>query len=189
MVEASLAISASPYTLTPALIGVVYIARGLTGIAATLVGGRLSDASAAAEPDVPQARLRRSIIASSALMLPGLLLFGWTLHHGLHLAAVIAGLVGFIAGAGVLIPGIMAYVTTVKQSCAGAATGAVQVIIFLGAGIAVLTSSWAVQTIGSGWSFTVMAALNAAVAMLAHACVEGASRKHRQSLQTPQSLV
>lgn len=180
MTETPRLLAAPPYNLPPNLIGLVFLARGLASMVASLLGGRLSDASAAAEPDVPQARMRRSIIASVVTLLPGVLLFGWALGRDWHVAVVAVSLVGISTGNSFHLSSVMAYVTTVKQASAGAAAAAMQTAMFVGAGVSTLVVSAGVTSIGSGWCFTAFAGVYAIVAAVAYACVARASWRRRQ---------
>ena len=54
----------------------------LAGLVGSPIGGMLSDKTAAAHHDEPEARLIHNTLINLALMPAGLLLFGWTIQVG-----------------------------------------------------------------------------------------------------------
>ena len=62
---------------------------------------------------------------------------------------------------GYLYHDVLRYVSSIKQSAAGAAIASVQATMFVSAGVLIMVSSVAVQAIGIGPFFTIMAGLQA----------------------------
>jgi MFS family permease len=182
LAEAPLMLADPPYTLSPRMIGVVFLGNALTGVLASPLGGWLSDTSAAAEPAVPQARLRRSVIAAAAVQVPALLLLGWSLQHRWNLALVVLSLAALACGSSFYLPSMSAYVSTLKQECASTATASMQFTMMVGAGALIIATSSLAQIMGCGWSFTTLAGASTAGAVLSYAFVERASRRHRNNM-------
>jgi len=100
-----------------------------------------------------------STLSTLLIMPPSLLLYGWALDFKTNLAACLIGQFFIGAGCASYLPGIFGYLSAIKQSAAGAASAAVQTSMFSSAGILIIVSSVAVNAIGMGPFFSILAGL------------------------------
>lgn len=165
LTEMPIALALPPYNLSPAFIGLCYIPGGIAGVFASPIGGRLSDRSAAAHPSEPMVRLYYNTIMVGTLLPAALLLFAWSVHYSLNLALVLVAqfFIGLVAAA--YMPSVFGYLTALKQQGAGAAASGIHSMIFIASGILILVAAAAVQGMGFGQFFTLLAGLNALVAV------------------------
>lgn len=94
LTESPGALAAAPYSLSAVLIGVTFLSDGISGLIGSPIGGWVSDVAAAKHPKVPEARLMHNTLATLLGMPVGLLLYGWVLQRGAHLALIITAQVG-----------------------------------------------------------------------------------------------
>lgn len=160
LTELPIALALPPYNLSPALIGVCYVPGGVAGVLASPIGGRLSDKSAAAHPSQPMVRLYYNTIIVGTLLPAALLLFAWSVHYKLHLAVILVAQFFIGLAAAGYVPSVFGYLTAIKQQGAGAAASGIHSTMFIMAGVLILVASAAVQGIGFGYFFTLVAGLN-----------------------------
>eukprot|EP00879_Flechtneria_rotunda_P011779 GHRR01012306.1.p1 GENE.GHRR01012306.1~~GHRR01012306.1.p1 ORF type:complete len:533 (+),score=148.56 GHRR01012306.1:152-1750(+) len=186
-----------PYSLSEALIGVSYLAMGVAGLVGSPLGGRSSDYCASRFPSIPDARLIVSTAAACVLMPIGLLVYAWTLANYTHIVGPLVG--HFIIGVGsaAYLPGLFGYVTVTMQANAAAASAAVQCAMFVTAGILIYVSVPAVHGMGFGQFFTLLAGLEAGLALLTGFVIYrrycawkqvGLSQQQQQQLDQEQQL-
>jgi hypothetical protein len=94
LTESPGALAAPPYSLSAVLIGVTFLSDGISGLIGSPIGGWVSDYAAAKHAKVPEARLMHNTLCTLLAMPAGLLLYGWVLQRGAHLALVILAQVG-----------------------------------------------------------------------------------------------
>ncbi len=144
----------------PGVVGALFLPVGVAMMASSLLGGRASDAAAAAaHPSQPSQRLWPAL-AGAAAMVPGCLLFGWGFAAG-SLPAALAGhcLVG--VGQAAYGPGFFSYLSQVKQQEAAGAAAAALALSFAAAGVCISAGPPATASLGVGGWFSVLAAVNA----------------------------
>jgi MFS family permease len=168
LTEIPAALASPPYALTAAIIGVVFLSDGVSGLIGSPLGGWMSDKAAAVNPGVPEARLASTTLCTLLIMPAGLLIYGWSVQFTAHLAALIVALFLMGGACAVCLPRVFGYLTTLKQSAAGAASAAVQTSMFVSAAVFILVSSVAVKAMGAGPWFTVLAALEVSVTGVAY---------------------
>lgn len=167
LTELPIALALPPYNLSPALIGVCYVPGGVAGVLASPIGGRLSDKSAAAHPSEPMVRLYYNTILVGTVLPAALLLYAWSVHFKLSLAVVLVSQFFIGLSAAGYIPSVFGYLTAIKQQGAGAAASGIHSTMFLTAGVLILVASAAVQGMGFGYFFTMVAGLNLLAAVAA----------------------
>jgi nitrate/nitrite transporter NarK len=89
LTESPGALAAAPYSLSAVLIGVTFLSDGISGLIGSPIGGWVSDHAAAKHPKVPEARLMHNTLCTLLGMPAGLVLYGWVLQRGAHLALII----------------------------------------------------------------------------------------------------
>ena len=179
LTEFPVMMAAEPYNLSATMIGVAYLPMGVAGLVGSPIGGMLSDHTAAAHPDEPEARLIHNTALTLLFMGPGLLLFGWSLQYTTALAAPLIGHFMIGIASAFYLPGIFGYISTLKQSAAGAACGMVQAMMFMSAGVLIIVSSIVVNAIGMGPFFSILAGCHATVTAVAYVLIW---RKRRSSM-------
>jgi hypothetical protein len=65
------------------------LSDGISGLIGSPIGGWVSDHAAAKHPNVPEARLMHNTLCTLVAMPAGLVLYGWVLQRGAHLALII----------------------------------------------------------------------------------------------------
>jgi len=179
-------VAADPYNLSQAMIGVSYLAMGVAGFVGSPIGGRMSDITAARYPQVAEGRLMFNAAVAAAVMPAGCLVYGWTLHNSTHLVAPLVGhfLIGVASAA--WLPGIFGYISSIKQANAAAASAAVQFSMFVIAGALILASVNAVQALGIGLYFTLLAGVQLLFASIACFCIWRRFQLHKRRQQQQQ---
>ncbi|KAF6260879.1 major facilitator superfamily domain-containing protein [Scenedesmus sp. NREL 46B-D3] len=170
-----------PYSLTPVLIGVTFLADGISGLIGSPIGGWVSDRAAARHPGVPEARLLLNTQCTLAAMPAGLLLYGWALQRGAHLALVVLGQVLIGWACAVCLAGVFGFLTTMKQTAAAAAAAMVQTLMFVSAGILIIVSAVVTRAIGYGAWFSVLGVLQLLASAAAYAQIVRRLRAHAAS--------
>lgn len=185
LTEIPAALAAPPYSLSPALIGVLFLSDGIAGLIGSPLGGWVADKSAAVHPEEPESRLWYNTLGTLLVMPVGILLYAWSIEYKTHLVAIVVSL--FLMGwaFAVCIPGMFGYLTTLKQSAAGAASAAVQTSMFVSAAVLILVSSVAVKAIGAGAWFSAMAGVEVIVSSIA---LWQIARKQRQARSATTAL-
>ena len=148
-----------PAHYSPAVVGALFLPIGATMMASSVLGGRASDAAGARHAACPSQRLQPSLAAAAA-MAPGCLLFGWGFaYHSTPAALVGHCLIGL--GQAAYGPGFFAYLSQVKQAEAGSAAAAALALSFAAAGVCISAGPPAMEALGVGGWFSLLAGINA----------------------------
>lgn len=144
-----------PYNLSPGLVGVTYLPVGVTMMLGAVVGGRLSDYSAAKFNMAKEGRMLYPVIISSAITI-GSIGFGLTLFYGVNLAGPLLtqALLGFCQA--VLMPTTNAYLTAKMPDKSGAASACFFFLCFAFAAISVSFSLIISNAIGVQYFFIIL---------------------------------
>lgn len=186
-------VTKAPYNLTELQVGVSYLAMGIAGFLASPVGGVLSDMTARRWPGVPSARVIPAAAIAACVSTAGAVVYGWTLAYKTHLVGPLVGQAIVGVGCSATLPGIFGYISTVKQANASAAAAMVNCGMFVLSGVLILVSVYAVEAMGIGPFFTLLAGIQLLVALIAGVCIArgfGAARRKQEaatSLPTVQS--
>jgi len=171
-------LAAAPFNFSPAVVGACYLPIGTLMMAGSVLGGRLSDAAAAAHPRRPSARLVPSLLGACC-MPAGCLVFGWgawaAQARGGSLAVVLVGHVLVGIGQASYGPGFFAFVTATKQRNAAGAAGAALAVSFAVAGAFISAAVPIQAALGIGALFSIVAGVN--VAAIAWAVADIAFRR------------
>jgi MFS family permease len=157
LTEFPVAMAEAPYSLSAGMIGVAYLAYGVSGLIASPLGGMLSDRAAAAHPAEPEARLIHNMLITLLVMPTSLLLFAWSAHWHMHIVAPLVGMFGIGFACAALLPGVFSFCTTLKQSEAAGAAAMIQTMMFVASGVLILVSAVVVRAIGLGPWFSILA--------------------------------
>ena len=143
---------------SPAVIGALFLPIGCSMMAASVAGGKASDAAGARAPDAPSQRLWPSL-AGAAFMVPGCLVFGWAFHAS-SLPAALFGhcLIGI--GQAAYGPGFFAFLGQVKQQQAAGASAGAMALSFVAAGVCISAGPPAIERLGVGGWFSLLSGLN-----------------------------
>uniref|UniRef100_A0A383WNZ1 Major facilitator superfamily (MFS) profile domain-containing protein n=1 Tax=Tetradesmus obliquus TaxID=3088 RepID=A0A383WNZ1_TETOB len=163
--------SAQPYSLSEAMIGVSYLSMGVAGLVGSPIGGKACDATAAKWQQVPVARMMFNVAAALLLMPTGLLIYGWTLHYNTHIVGPLVGHFVIGVASAAYLPGMFGYLSTIKQQSASAAAAAVHAAMFFSAAALIYISVYGVQGMGFGQYFTLLAGVQLLAGGFAAACV------------------
>lgn len=155
--------------LSPGMIGLACLSASAAGIVAAPIGGRIADFSAAVHGQNahPLQRLLYNNALNLVLKPIGLLLYGWTAQYKLHLALPLIGMFLIGVSNNVYLPGIFSYVTNYKPQAAAAAAAGIHSVMCVSSGVLTMFGAVAVQALGSGAMFSILAALNVAVSLAA----------------------
>lgn len=158
----------APYSLSAGMIGVAYLAYGVSGLIASPLGGMLSDRAAAAHPTEPEARLTHNMLITLIVMPASLVLFGWSAHLHTHIVAPLFGMFGIGFACAALLPGVFSFCTTLKQSEAAGAAAMIQTMMFVASGVLILVSAVVVRAIGLGPWFSILAGVQLLCTLFAY---------------------
>ena len=159
-----------PYSLSAGLIGVTYLAVGISMLVASIVGGALSDYSLARYG-------ARSLDGRMTLVLWGMWLipvgtvgFGFALHQGASLAGVLAAqsVLGF--GQAMLMPSTLGYLSSARPDRAGAAGSVLLFLCFCASAVCISISVIITDAIGVHYFFVIAAGAVAMCALWATVC-------------------
>jgi MFS family permease len=157
--------------MSTSMIGLACLSASAAGIIAAPIGGRIADFSAAVHGRNahPLQRLMYNNALNLVLKPVGLLLYGWTAHYKLHAALPLVGMFLIGVSNSVYLPGIFSFVTNYRPQAAAAAAAGIHSVMCVSSGVLIMFGALAVQALGSGLLFTILAALNFAVSF-AGAC-------------------
>jgi MFS family permease len=155
--------------MSPGTIGLACLSASAAGIIAAPIGGRIADFSAAVHGQHahPLQRLMYNNALNLVLKPLGLLLYGWTAQYKMHVALPLVGMFLIGVSNNVYLPGILSYVTNYRPQSAAAAAAGIHSVMCVASGVLVMFGAVAVQALGSGWMFTILAALNVVVSLAA----------------------
>mgnify|MGYP001807602106 CR=1 FL=1 len=173
----------APYSLNAGMIGVAYLAYGVSGLIASPLGGMLSDKAAAQHPTEPEARISTNMLIALLVMPPSLVLFGWSAHMHLHMVAPLVGFFGIGFACAALLPGVFSFCTTLKQAEAAGAAAMIQTMMFVSAGVLILVSAVVVKAIGLGPWFSILAGVQLAAALFAYVQIKRKGRAASAAVQ------
>jgi MFS family permease len=154
-----LSLAQAPYNLAPGIIGLTFLPVGAAMLLGALVGGSLSDWSAARYPHTPHGIMIATLFVS--IMCPfGTVGFGFSLQNGQPLAAVLITqcIVGF--GQSVIMPSTLSFLSTMRPDNAGATGSAMLFLSFLLAAVCIAVSVIISEEIGVGYFFLIIAAIS-----------------------------
>jgi hypothetical protein len=123
------------------------------------IGGKLSDIGYAKNPEQPQLKLLYNNAVNLVLLPASVLLYGWSFHFKLHIAIPLIALFLVGVATSIYVPAVFSYLTTIKQANAAAACAGVHSLMFLACGIFLLVAGVAVERMGAGPFFTLLAGL------------------------------
>lgn len=153
------------WAYSPAVVGALYLPVGFAMMAASVIGGKWSDAAGAKDPSRPSARLFPSLVGSLSIV-AGALVFGWGFHFS-SLPVVIIGHCLIGAGHAFFSPGFFAYLSSLKQKEAAGASAAALAASFAAAGVTISAGVPAINTLGVGGWFSLLAGASFASALWA----------------------
>jgi MFS family permease len=155
--------------MSPGMIGLACLSASAAGLIAAPIGGRIADFSAAVHGRNahPLQRLMYNNALNLVLKPIGLLLYGWTAQYKLHLALPLVGMFLIGVSNNVYLPGIFSFVTNYRPQAAAAAAAGIHSVMCVASGVLIMFGAVAVQTLGSGIMFSILAALNFAVSFAA----------------------
>ncbi|WIA31137.1 hypothetical protein OEZ86_001155 [Tetradesmus obliquus] len=159
VVQLSWFLAAAPYYISPAMIGIACLAQNAAGFFFCPIGGKLSDIGYAKNPQQPQLKLLYNNAANLVLLPASVLLYGWSFHFKLHIAIPLIALFLVGVATSIYVPAVFSYLTTIKQQNAAAACAGVQSLMFLACGLFLLVAGVAVEKMGAGPFFTLLAGL------------------------------
>jgi multidrug resistance protein len=154
-----LSLAQAPYNLAPGIIGLTFLPVGAAMLLGAIVGGSLSDWSAARYPHTPHGIMIATLFVS--IMCPfGTVGFGFSLQNGQPLAAVLITqcIVGF--GQSVIMPSTLSFLSTMRPDNAGATGSAMLFLSFLLAAVCIAVSVIISEEIGVGYFFLIIAAIS-----------------------------
>lgn len=124
-----------PYSYDQVTIGLLYIPMGIGAMFASIYGGRITDWSGERYPHVSEGRMFASLVLTIVVFPIGILMYGWCLEFGLHIATILVSM--FLMGFGCMVyfPSVMAYVGGINQSEAAATSAALFCAVLVSAGI------------------------------------------------------
>ena len=162
--------SVAPYGYSSAIVGLLYIPNSLGYFLSSIFGGRWVDSIMAREARKagryddkgrliyrPEDRMKENAWLGALMFPAALLVYGWTAHFGIHLAAPM--IAGFFFGVGSML--IFAMVTTMltefmpRKSSNGVALNNFVRNIF--SCVCSVITNPLIETIGNGWLFTILA--------------------------------
>ena len=153
-----LTLAKPPYDLAPGILGVTFLPVGAAMLVGAIVGGSLSDWSAARYPHTPHGIMIATILVS--VMCPfGTVGFGFSLQNGQPLSSVLIThcIMGF--GQSVIMPSTLSFLSTMRPDNAGAAGSAMLFLSFLLAAGTIAVSTIISAEIGVGYFFLIVAAI------------------------------
>jgi MFS family permease len=154
----SLVVSAG-FDFPPSIVGALYLPIGCAMMAASVLGGKASDAAGAVDPSTPSRRLQPSL-AGAAFMLPGCLVFGWSFSRA-SLPAALFGHTLIGIGQAAYGPGFFAFLSQTKQKEAAGAAAACMALSFAAAGVCISAGPPALVQLGVGGWFSLLCGVNA----------------------------
>lgn len=184
LTEWPLFVAQPPYGLSQTMIGVSYLCIGVAMLIGSPLGGKLSDITAARWLEVPEGRMLFNLVAALLLMPVGAVIYGWCLHAQVMLVGPLVG--HFVVGLAnsLFNPGLYSYVSSAKQANAGAASAVLNASMFSMSGVLVLVSVPGVDNLGVGPFFTLLAGIQAALGLVAGACIWRAFKRVRAATGT-----
>lgn len=125
-----------------------------------------------------------NLVAALLLMPVGAVIYGWCLHAQVMLVGPLVG--HFVVGLAnsLFNPGLYSYVSSAKQANAGAASAVLNASMFSMSGVLVLVSVPGVDNLGVGPFFTLLAGIQAALGLVAGACIWRAFKRVRAATGT-----
>lgn len=148
----------APYNLAPGILGVTFLPVGAAMLLGAIVGGNLSDWSAARYSHTPHGIMIATLFVS--IICPfGTAGFGFSLQNGAPLSAVLITqcLMGF--GQSVVMPSTLSFLSTMRPDNAGAAGSAMLFLSFLLAAVSIAVSTIISAEIGVGYFFLIISAI------------------------------
>ena len=156
----------APYGLPPGIVGVTFLPIGVAMLLGALAGGALSDWSGAKYSNSPHGIMIFTLIVSCLSPL-GTVGFGFTLHSGMPLYAVLItqSVLGF--GQAVIMPSTLSFLSRVRPDMAGAAGSTMMFLCFILAAVSISISTIVADLIGVGYYFLALGAFSAASSAIA----------------------
>jgi len=146
---------AEKYQMNQLVIGLTFLPFGVSGMIGGLVGGRLANAMQT-RFGVKESQLV-TFIGGLGVVVPAILLFGWTQDYGAAAPIVFASLAGF--GVSGCFGGMLSYATQFQPDNAAAITSVLQLLQFGLSCIAIVVGTSLVESVGTGPLFTFMSGL------------------------------
>lgn len=155
-----------PYGLPPGIVGVTFLPIGVAMLLGALAGGALSDWSGATYSRSPHGIMIFTLLISCLSTL-GTVGFGFTLHNGMPLSAVLItqSVLGF--GQAVIMPSTLSFLSSVRPDRAGAAGSTMMFLCFILAAVSISISTIVADLIGVGYYFLALGAFSAASSVIA----------------------
>lgn len=157
----------APYSLSQSLIGLSFVPMGIAGMIASPLGGLLADKAAAAAPGAKFARLKWGTGFALVVMPAGLVLFGCGLQFQLHIVVPFMGSIITAVASFAYMPGYFSFLANSYQQQAASVTGAAQAALFAMAGVIFQSASAGVAAWGPAAYFSLLAGLQALLALVA----------------------
>lgn len=145
----------SPYNMSQQMVGITYIASGVGTLIGSLLGGVLSDRSAAKYPQIPEARMTSSIIPLLIGCGAGIA-FGYTLEAGIYL--IVPLICQFFLGFGnsFIMTTTMGYLASCYPQTAGGIVSVMFSLSFMMSAILIAISVSISNAIGMGNLFVIL---------------------------------
>lgn len=154
-----LSLAKAPYNLSPGILGVTFLPVGAAMLLGALVGGSLSDWSAAKFSHSPHGIMIATLLVSCVCPF-GTVGFGFSLQGGKPLSAVLIThcIMGF--GQSVIMPSTLSFLSTMRPDNAGATGSAMLFLSFVLAAVSISVSTIISDEIGIGYFFLAIAAIS-----------------------------
>ena len=169
----SIELSKPPYSYHANTVGMLFMPLAVIYLAASIVGGKLSDLVAVKSFEISKILEGRMIpgIILSILVPVGLTTYGWAAQYGMNISVLIIAQMLFLVGHAAVRPGILSYLTIKHQNNAGSINSYINFAQGIVTSVVLTSIGRLLNTVHDGPTFTILAIFNLLSTVIAGAVI------------------